>query len=388
MATLSNTNAIPVMTAYTTPSGIASASSESNTTTLAAWKAFNGNISDNWQSTAVLPAWVAYEFPTQKVISSYAIATYSTTTNYPKAWTFEGSNDNTNWTVLDTQSNITNLSSIDRVFNFTNNTKYKAYRINITASNGGTSTTIAELKMFEMIYANKFLILNGNGEFISITTKDPNLNVIPAMTSATAPSGVVSSSSTTAANYDYLSFDKLTTGNGWLAGGISNQWLSYNFSSKKIISKYTIISNNVNSSPKDWTFEGSNDGASWTVLDTQTNQTGWTVGVKREYSFANNNPYTTYRIFIKTNNGHATYISIAEMEMMENYATCTSIGNDAPTEQSFLNYGAEISQNTDITMQSSSKNYISKNSVTLGSGKTFSKTIDLVKYKVNKIKFQ
>lgn len=57
--------------------------------------------------------------------------------------------------------------------------------------------------------------------------------------------------------------------------------------------------------PKAWTFEGSDDGIGWTVLDTQTNQTGWATAETRTYSFPTAASYKRYRLNITANNGSA-----------------------------------------------------------------------------------
>ena len=44
--------------------------------------------------------------------------------------------------------------------------------------------------------------------------------------------------------------------------------------------------------PRTWTFEASNDGESWTVLDTQPSETGWSAGQFRCYLAINKTPYT------------------------------------------------------------------------------------------------
>ena len=49
-------------------------------------------------------------------------------------------------------------------------------------------------------------------------------------------------------------------------------------------------------SPKDWTFQGSDDGVNWTTLDTRTGESGWSsTGEMREYSFTNGTAYTYYK---------------------------------------------------------------------------------------------
>lgn len=81
--------------------------------------------------------------------------------------------------------------------------------------------------------------------------------------------------------------------------------------------------------PKEWKIYGSNDyapgkhnttgnseadqAATWTELDYQKEQTGWVSGEYRYYSFANAEPYTTYKIEIIANNGN-TYTQWQYME--------------------------------------------------------------------------
>ncbi len=64
--------------------------------------------------------------------------------------------------------------------------------------------------------------------------------------------------------------------------------------------------------PKTWTFEGSNDGSSWTTLDTQTNFTAFTHNAPENFSFANTTAYSYYRINISANQGD-TYTGITRM---------------------------------------------------------------------------
>ena len=56
--------------------------------------------------------------------------------------------------------------------------------------------------------------------------------------------------------------------------------------------------------PKDWTLEGSNDGSSWSTLDTQTGQTAWGDSETRTYTLGS--PSAAYRYFrlnVSANNG-------------------------------------------------------------------------------------
>lgn len=151
-------------------------------------------------------------------------------------------------------------------------------------------------------------------------------NVIPAMTSNTAPSGVASASSIWNTSYQpYLAFDKNTTSvsMAWVSqAGIQTGWLSYCFKTPKIITKYSITARNGadRGDVKNWTFEGSNNGVNWVVLDIKTNQIGWSIAEKRSYTFNNLSSYLYYRINISEViiAGGSNYITIGELEMFEN----------------------------------------------------------------------
>ena len=147
-------------------------------------------------------------------------------------------------------------------------------------------------------------------------------DLIPDMTSDTAPSGVSSASSTSHAAWKAFD-DSLIAWNMWqTANGNPTGWLQYQFTSAKTIQRYVIWACSNNGSyltryPKDWTFKGSNNGSDWDTLDTQTNQTGWFQGDVRTYSFSNTTAYLYYRLDVSANNGDGGYLIVFELEMME-----------------------------------------------------------------------
>jgi hypothetical protein len=67
--------------------------------------------------------------------------------------------------------------------------------------------------------------------------------------------------------------------------------------------------------PKTWTFQGSDNGADWTQLDSQSNVTNWTAAYN-EYHFANAAAYRHYRLRITANNNNnAGCVCVAEMDL-------------------------------------------------------------------------
>jgi hypothetical protein len=123
---------------------------------------------------------------------------------------------------------------------------------------------------------------------------------IPLMTSNTTPSGIANASSTTGFSGGigpYGAFDRNI--NTLWESNVATAWLSYQFPTGRIIKRYgffSYLSNNSN--PRTWTFEGSNDGTTWAILDTQIN---FITTISTFYSFdisSNVTSYLYYRINI------------------------------------------------------------------------------------------
>jgi len=149
-------------------------------------------------------------------------------------------------------------------------------------------------------------------------------NIVPTMTSNTAPAGYETSASS---SYDvYLAwkaFDKNINDYGWISaiGGIP-AWLKLDYGSgnEKIVTKYSVRGTKTYTtrSPKDWTFEGSNNDSDWDVLDTITGETGWGSVENRVFICDTYGSYRYYRLNISDNNGDGSFISLCEIEMFEN----------------------------------------------------------------------
>ncbi|MGR6760458.1 discoidin domain-containing protein [Paenibacillus sp. T2-29] len=142
-------------------------------------------------------------------------------------------------------------------------------------------------------------------------------NLIPTMTSNTAPSGIASASTEYGDRWKaWNAFDHLVDDYGWVAAsGNTTGWLCYKFPSSLRITRYTITmrSGSHAESPNTWTFEGSSDGAAWSVLDTRSN-ISFSTNLSQSFDFTNGAPYPYYRINITKNNGGGL-LRISEMEM-------------------------------------------------------------------------
>ncbi|MDQ0657517.1 hypothetical protein [Paenibacillus sp. W2I17] len=219
---------------------------------------------------------------------------------------------------------------------------------------------------------------------------ESNDNAIPVITSNTSPSGIASASSINSASFDaYQAFNGIQDERyGW-ASLTPISWLQYQFPTKKIIYKYSLaMRTNVTyyatgEPPKTWIFEGSNDGVSWVVLDTQTNNATLARGSVEEYRINNSDAYTYYRVNVSANQGNATITVIAELKMFEKTPKGEVVGWNTisatlPSEDTFINDGMDdlsvFDRKNEVFVQTMTANG------SLGSGKLFKERIDLKKY--------
>lgn len=153
---------------------------------------------------------------------------------------------------------------------------------------------------------------------------------VPVMTSATAPAGAVAHSSAQTGWDGWKIFKGATdrTGGSWFSnGGTDPGWVRYDFgaSNLKVITHYVLRplstnpgSNDAGDAPKNWTFEGSNNGSSWTVLHTVTNEATWAPGEERTYPTTNTQAYRYYRINVSASQrgGGTVWVTLNGMRLL------------------------------------------------------------------------
>lgn len=101
-----------------------------------------------------------------------------------------------------------------------------------------------------------------------------------------------------------------------------NTWMQLELAQAEKLNAYELTSGNdaPERDPKDWQFQGSNDGISWTVLDEQhdyrfysRNQT-----IRFEYDDPNDRAYKYYRFFVQHNNGSSLF-QMTEWRLLQYY---------------------------------------------------------------------
>lgn len=149
-------NKVPVMTGYTTPSGVVSASDERTSLANYAWKAFDKSTtsSNYWCNNGVsggTTGWIQYQFASAETIVQYKMNSAPLVTYAPNTWTLLASNTGAfsgEEVTLDSQSGITWSSTTEvKTFDFTNTNAYLYYRLDITAVNGSSYIMLYELQL-------------------------------------------------------------------------------------------------------------------------------------------------------------------------------------------------------------------------------------------------
>ncbi len=250
---------------------------------------------------------ITYDFSSPAAVTAYGIVnfgleSYSVAERAPHTWTFQGSNGGKTWTTLDERKLEGGWTAGEyRYYSFENTTAYEMYRLAITANNGNEYTQFARLEFY------------GTGT-----------GLVPLTTAAAGGLHTNSASHATYGAQGAFDGNRSDTNGRWLATKADHMYVVYHFNEATPVNMLRVW-NGSNSgggvssaerSPKAWTFQGSNDGETWTTLDTRTSATGWSAdGESRTYSFQNDTPYEYYKFdCTELCSASATYLQIWELE--------------------------------------------------------------------------
>jgi hypothetical protein len=186
------------------------------------------------------------------------------------------------------------------------------------------------------VFANaRTVTMDQNVTVNRITNAQPNIYVgifvpdiaTPAMTSNTTPSGVAFASSANGANLPWRAFDQINS-LFWQSNVSNTGIIGYQFTIGKIIKQYAFQAWSANAfNPTAWTFQGSNDGVSYTTLETVTGfipvANTWYV---RNIS-SNTTAYTYYRMNITAVSAAGSAPVIRELNMTESTGSVYASGS-------------------------------------------------------------
>ncbi|MDP3788898.1 MAG: discoidin domain-containing protein [Candidatus Omnitrophota bacterium] len=129
----------------------------------------------------------------------------------------------------------------------------------------------------------------------------------------------ISASSSGAGHTPPRAFDGSTEADDfWEAetGGFP-QWVLLSYAMRAKIVKYELQAGDfeLDRMPKEWKFEGSNDGAAWLTLDERKDQSGWKSYETRAYKVAKPADYLHYRFYFIA--GNAPLVRVYEIKVTE-----------------------------------------------------------------------
>ena len=307
---------------------IASASSESLPNG-GATAAFDDSIRTIWfNSYENPPAWLQYQLGggAGAALSEYSLTSGADVPSRdPGDWEFQASNDGVTWTTLDTRSGEFFDSRLQtKSYSFKNATPYRVYRLYITQNHGMDQYGMGGVQLAELGLGLKELLARIGNPDGGLALRNLGTNVLStALDTRTQASRA-------------LRADELTN---WFSGRAKGPvWLQYEFNDAAwAIKQYDLVSSSANSAtdPRDWQLLASNDGANWTVLDSQSNQVFTRRRQARRYSVSNRTFYRFYRLNITANaGGNDNGIRLAEFQLWsdDTPAVASASAENAPRE--------------------------------------------------------
>lgn len=252
-------------TATPATGGTASASGVNGTNTAA--KAIDGLTTTYWeyQNSNVWPQWwqVDYGAGNAKDIGSIDISSYSSfPTEMPTDFEIQWSDDGATFTSVFRAQNLSAWST-SQTLSFpvpdTVDANYYAYRLNVSAVNGGTFLSIAEFALRETAGGDSLatgrarIYSTQSGTFLANNAFDSSLTTTWETASGTTTGSIGIILPAKVAPVEFVLSCRSTTGR-----------------------EATM--------PMNFSLQGSTDGVTWTSIRAITSETGWTAGQSRTYS--------------------------------------------------------------------------------------------------------
>lgn len=156
------------------------------------------------------------------------------------------------------------------------------------------------------IYLYFVSAVNSAGESVASTT----VGAIPYATAASASSD--NPPNETAA----MAFDGLANTKWFNANAGPTAWLRYDIGGVPLtVVRYDLTSANdvPGRDPRNWQFQGSQNGTTWSTLDTRSGETFSSRYQTRQYLLSNTTAYAYYRLNVTANNGDPYGVQLAEL---------------------------------------------------------------------------
>lgn len=142
------------MSNNTTPAPYVASASSQYSASYAAWHAFDASLTLPWGTQwGQTTGWLKIDIGAQWSLDNYSVQGEDPGEGMqfaPKNWTLEGSNNDADWTTLDTVTNQTGWSG-NEIRNFDcdlKNQKFRYFRLNVSLANGGNMVEVGGLYLY------------------------------------------------------------------------------------------------------------------------------------------------------------------------------------------------------------------------------------------------
>ncbi len=248
---------------------------------------------------------------------------------FPKSWTIHGSNDKSNWVLLDTRLSETGWSDDGecRTKTFVNDNAYRYYRFTATAAQDNSD---GYLELVQLEYCGYPPCSELRIDVSAGTKLENSMSLADAVDLTVPDPSRVSTTTVFAGGVASNLFN-----NNYQRDGVDNTKrvlvqksalplvVDYDFGAgaEQCVNMYRIYCGPIDKGfsrrfPKTWTIHGSNDKANWVLLDTRSSETGWSDnGECRTRTFVNTNAYRYYRFSATAaQNNTDGYLELVQLE--------------------------------------------------------------------------
>ena len=228
------------------------------------------------------PCTIAYDFGEPVRLGAYKLYHQAVKDKrFPHTWTFEGSNDGTVWTVVDSHVNDRNWTNpCVRLFTFANATAFRHYRLNVPKSTDDGALELYQIECFKA-------------------------SPLDDRTDANASRVTSTSTFYGGARADML-FDNVFEHSQAHRAAlyVTNNApfeVTYDFGAPVCVNRYrlhysSVVNNNTDRAPGTWTLAGSDDKETWTTVDTHTADGNWSSPDVRTFDCSKPGSYRYYRL--------------------------------------------------------------------------------------------
>ena len=215
-----------------------------------------------------------------------------------------------------------------------------SYNLKRSSVSGGPYTTITSLAA--TTYTNSGLVNNTTYYYVVSATNAVGASTNSVQVSSLPSVGIASASSENPPNESAAKAFDGSVSTKWLGSG-TNGWLQYYFrGAVNTVTRYDLSSANdvPGRDPKNWQFQGSQDGTNWTTLDARTNEIFASRLLTKQYPITNTAAYGYYRLNITANNGDANNVQLSEMVFIYFLGAPASLTAIAGDGQAVLGWAA------------------------------------------------